>query len=106
MSIEPTVINITSFTEGGEDIVIDGTNIIKIDVTLGGIDNSGIMEKWPKISGQNIMNHEHTVTCYVTALIVEAGGLLLNDPSGGIPYIYNNSLLASNATVIDGDLFS
>ena len=43
---------------------------------------------------------------YVTGFIVAAGGLLETDDSGSIPLEYGGSLVTSNATIVNANLFS
>lgn len=75
-------------------------------VTLGGVDESGIVVPWPSTPDGNILRNNVTTTCYVNAQIVAAGSLIGIEGAGGIPISANNILLTESATIIDPDLFS
>ena len=47
-----------------------------------------------------------TLVPYVTGFVVAAGGLLETNGSGSIPLEYNGSLITSNATIVDENLFA
>ena len=47
-----------------------------------------------------------TLTVWCAGLIVTAGDTLSADPSGSIPLDYNGSLVTTNATVVDADVFT
>ena len=49
---------------------------------------------------------EMTLVPYVTGFVVAAGGLLETNGSGSIPLEYNGSLITSNATIVDENLFA
>lgn len=49
---------------------------------------------------------EQTIVPYCTGFIVAAGGLLATDGTGSIPVDYAGSIVTSDATVIDADLFA
>lgn len=102
---EPEVINTTVINEGGLDEVIECRLGYRLEITLGGIDGSGVVEPWPKTVGQNIMQNDNTITCYVTAFTVGPGNLYLPVAGGTIPLEYNNTLLTSGSVIIDSDLF-
>lgn len=103
---EPEVINTTVINEGGSDEVIECRLGYRLEVTLGGIDGSGVVEPWPKTVGQNIMQNDNTTTCYVTAFTTGPGSLYLPTATGGIALEYNNTLLTAATVVIDADLFT
>lgn len=103
---EPEVINTTVINEGGLDEVIECRLGYRLEITLGGIDGSGVVEPWPKTVGQNIMQNDLTTTCYVTGFTAEPGNLYMPLAGGGIPLEYNNTLLTANSVIIDPDIFS
>ena len=49
---------------------------------------------------------EMTLVPYVTGFVVAAGGLLETNGSGSIPVEYNGSLITSDATIVDENLFA
>ena len=49
---------------------------------------------------------EGAIVPYCTGFVVATGGLLSADGNGSIPSSYNGSLVTTNATVVDADLFA
>lgn len=107
----PVVGTITSQTslDTGDNAVLITVSIdhyIESTVTFGGKDGSGFIDVWPRTVGGNEVAANQTITCYVTAQLVENGSLLTVEGAGGLPLSYNNILLTQTATVVDADLFS
>lgn len=100
-----TVVDQTSLDTGYNSIqlIVAINHYHKNTVTLGGFKNTGIVLPWPLNEGGNEINVNQTITCFVTAQVVEAGSLLTIEGAGGLPVSYNNILLAENAVIIDAD---
>lgn len=103
-----TVINQTSIDLGFNELslVVSINHYLDSQVTLGGVNETGIVDPWPRTEGGNEATANQTITCFVNAQLVAAGSLLTVEGAGGLPLSYNNILLTENATIIDADLFA
>lgn len=76
---------------------------IRLDSSMFTYFTNGISKPNPTdLTGQI----EEAIVPYCTGFIVAAGGLLATDGTGSIPSSYNGSIVTSNATVVDADLFA
>lgn len=103
-----TVINQTSIDLGFNEIslAVSINHYLRPSATLGGVNETGIVDPWPRTQGGNEAVANQTITCFVNAQLVSAGSLLTIEGAGGLPLSYNNILLTENATIIDADLFT
>lgn len=103
---EPQVINATALNRGSSVFITTHLQGYLLQVSLGGIDGSGVAEVWPKEEGQNVMQNDNTTTCYVSGSVLGPGSLYMPTVNGTIPLQYNNTLLTNNPIVIDANIFA
>ena len=90
----------------GETSVDSGSYVFDIDVHFMTQELATYFEPAILAPEEETANVNAAFTCFVGGLIVTAGDVLNIDPNGGIPASYLGSVITSNATVVNGDIFA
>ena len=81
--------------------------VVKVNMSFGAqvdaLNDNGIQP--PRLGDQYVQQYQ-TMVAYCQGMIVQAGGLLSADSTGGIPIEYMGTLITDGATVVDPDLFA
>jgi|14BtaG_2_1085337.scaffolds.fasta_scaffold00189_13 hypothetical protein len=99
--VSSAIVNETSIDSGSFSWNVDVE--LQFSCELKAYGNDGIV---PVIPLDLSYNAYATMTCFAEGAVVAAGDLLATDGTGSVPLEYAGSLVVTDATVVDADLFS